>query len=57
MAAGNLSMIIVNAYFANYPKAALSMVSAIKNTVKAGHTTRDKHYKVRHWNSIHVYNQ
>lgn len=57
MAAGNLSMIIVNAYFANYPKAALSMVSAIKNTVKAGHTTRGKHYKVRHLNSIHVYNQ
>lgn len=57
LAAGNLGMIIVNAYFANYPEAALSMVNAIKNTVKAGHTTSGKHYKVRHWSSINVYNQ
>lgn len=56
-AAGNFSMIFINAYFANYPKACLNLVKAMKATVSVGKLKNGVHFRVRHWTSIKKYNQ
>lgn len=57
IAAGNLGNVILQSYFANYPKVAKAAVNAIKHTVQAGHITSGKQFKIRHWTSITTSNQ